>query len=168
MVVIFDEVHLLANVYRRGSFFACMEQLRRIWDAKHFGLVLSYTDLGYQRAEQERKRELMQVFRRGVLKVNLGTAPTVADVRAIVESHGLPWADRNEVIQVDRNVADSPIAALKQLANEHGITAIIERIRMAYDRAADTQRTEPSWHDFLVAHFAILGQAEIPESGWGK
>jgi DNA transposition AAA+ family ATPase len=168
MVVILDEVHLLANVYRKGSFFACMEQIRRLWDAKRFGLVLSYTDLGYERAEKERKRELVQLFRRGVLRVNLGAAPKADDVRAITESYGLAWGERHDEIEVAKGVADSPWAALRQLATDDGLTAIIERIRLAHELAADDQREEVTWRDFLVAHFAIVQQAHAPKSGWGQ
>jgi DNA transposition AAA+ family ATPase len=168
MVLILDEVHLLANVYRKGSFFACMEQLRRLWDAVGFGLVLSYTDLGYAKAEEERKRELMQVFRRGVLKVNLGATPKAADVRCFIEAAGLAWDERHEEIAVAKGVSDTPFAAIKQLAHEHGVTAILERMRMAHELAADDDRTEITWRDFMVAHFAIAQQAETPASDWDR
>lgn len=168
MVLILDEVHLLANVYRKGSFFACMEQIRRIWDHCRCGLVLSYTDLGFEKSEKERKRELLQVFRRSVLKVNLGPTPTAADVQAMVESYGLPWADAREFITLAKNIGDSPWEALRQLAAEEGFTAIIERIRMAHELAADQDREEITWQDFLTAHFAIKGQAIKPTTGWDK
>ncbi len=168
MVLILDEVHLLANVYRAGSFFACMEELRRIWDSVRFGLVLSYTDLGFAKAERERKRELVQVFRRSIMNVNLGPEPTAADVKAVTESYGLPWGERFETIEVAKDVADNPFAAVKQLAQESGLTAILERIRLAHELAADDQREEITWKDFLTAHFAIKGQSQAPKSGWEK
>jgi DNA transposition AAA+ family ATPase len=166
MVLILDEVHLLANVYRKGSFFACMEQIRRLWDAKKFGLVLSYTDLGYDRAEKERKRELMQIFRRGVIKVNLGNVPLVEDVQAIAESFGLPWAERHDEIAVDDGVIDSPMKVLRQLAEDDGLTAIIERIRIAHEIAAGRTSDDVTWQDFMLAHFSIVRKAQAPKSGW--
>lgn len=168
MVLILDEVHLLANVYRKGSFFACMEQIRRLWDACRFGLVFSYTELGYAKAEKERKRELMQIFRRGPLRVNLGNEPTVGDVRAIMESYGLDWGARHETIDIAKGVSDTPFAALRQLAAEDGLTVIIERVRLAHELAADADRQEITWHDFLTAHFAVAKQNVAPDSGWGK
>lgn len=168
MVLILDEVHLLANVYRRGSFFACMEQIRRIYDATRVGLVLSYTELGYAAAEKERKRELVQIFRRGVHRVNLGTAPTVEDVRAIVGEFGLEWSERHEKIEITKDIVETPWAALKQLANEHGLKAIIERIRLANDLCADDKRDTVTWEDFLRAHFAIERNAQEPATGWDK
>ena len=166
MVVIIDEVHLLANVYRKGSFFACMEELRRIWDAVRFGLVLSYTDLGFEKTEKERKRELVQIVRRSVMNVNLGPAPTIADVRAVTNSFGLDWTESHEQIELAKGVADIPFAALRQLAQENGLTAILERIRLAHELAADDKREQITWRDFLTAHFAIKGQAQAPKTGW--
>jgi DNA transposition AAA+ family ATPase len=166
MVIILDEVHLLANVYRRGSFFSCMEWIRRLWDMTKCGLVLSYTDLGYSSTEEERKRELLQIFRRGVLKVNLGSQPKAADVRAIVQASGLDWADRHEEVRVTKSVVETPFAALKQLAADNGLSAIIERIRMANEIAADDERKEITWLDFLKAHFAIAKTGMQPENDW--
>ncbi|HEY0966956.1 MAG TPA: AAA family ATPase [Opitutaceae bacterium] len=167
MVLILDEVHLLANVYRAGSFFACMEQIRRIWDRVKFGLVMSYTDLGFAKAEKERKRELVQIFKRGILQVNLGAAPTVADVQAIIESSGLEWSERHEEFTIS-GIKEKPFAALKQIAEENGIAAIIERIRFANELAADAQRDQCNWQDFLTAHFSIKQQAIAPATGWDK
>ena len=168
MVLILDEVHLLANVYRRGSFFACMEEIRRIWDHCKCGLVMTFTELGYEQAAEQRKRELMQVFRRAVFKVNLGSAPSVADIKAFAESYDLPWDDRNVAIPVTKHISDTPIKALKLLANEEGLTAIIERARLAHELAADDGRTAITWRDFMVAHYSVLQQAEKPSTGWDK
>ncbi len=167
MVLILDEVHLLANVYRKGSFFACMEQIRRIWDSVHFGLVLSYTDLGYLQAEQERKRELLQLFRRCVLKVNLGPVPLVEDIHLITENAGLPWANRHESIEI-AGVVDSPSGAIKQLAANDGLAAVVERIGHANEMAADDDRDSITWEDFMRAHQALAKQAIAPKTGWEK
>lgn len=168
MVLILDEVHLLANVYRRGSFFACMEEIRRIWDHCRCGLVMTFTELGYEQTAEARKRELMQVFRRSVFKVNLGSAPTVPDIQAITDSYDLAWDDRREAIQVAKDITDTPIKALKQLAEEEGLTAIVERIRLAHELAADDGRTSITWRDFMRAHFSVVQQAAKPATGWDK
>ena len=168
MVLILDEVHLLANTYRKGSFFACMEQLRRIYDATRCGMVFTYTELGFADAERERKRELMQIFRRGVHKVNLGSAPTTEDVHVITEGYGLPWSERHEEIAVTSELTDTPMAVLRLLATEEGLKAITERIRIANDLAADANRDEVTWEDFLRAHYTIVKNAETPVTGWEK
>jgi DNA transposition AAA+ family ATPase len=166
MVLILDEVHLLANTYRRGSFFACMEQIRRLYDATQCGMVFSYTELGFADAEKERGRELMQIFRRGCHKVHLGSAPSKEDVKRIVEAFGLPWSDRADEIEVSKGLVDSPEAVLKQLAAQEGLKAIVERIRLANDLAADEQRDEITWKDFLTVHFVITRNAMAPATGW--
>lgn len=168
MVLILDEVHLLANVYRKGTFFACMEQLRRIYDATKCGIVMTFTLLKYDGIAKERKRELEQVFGRGVHRVNLGDRPSVEDVRLICEAHGLPWSGRNDQIHVTAGLVDTPYAALQQLAGEQGLKAIIERIRLGNDLAADESREQATWADFLRAHYAVEKNARTPDSGWEK
>ena len=166
MVLIFDEVHLLANVYRKGSFFACMEEIRRIWDATKCGMVFTFTELGYAKAAAERKTELLQIFRRCVFEVNLGACPTTKDVQCFIEAHDLPWDERHIEVEVAKGVADTPYKALKQLATERGITAIIERCRLAHSLAADDGRQSITWADWMRAHFSVLQAAATPKTGW--
>lgn len=168
MVLILDEVHLLANVYRRGSFFACMEQIRRLFDATGCGMVFTFTELGFRQVEHDRKRELAQIFRRGIHQVNLGAMPTVEDVRRIMEAFGLSWSDRKEEIEVTRGLTDTPWAVLKQLSADEGLKAIIERVRLARDYAADQEREEINWSDFLTVHYMIVRNAQVPTTGWEK
>jgi len=168
MVLIIDEVHLLANVYRRRSFFQCMEELRRIQDFSKCGMVLTFTLLKYGEVANERRRELEQFFSRSVHKKNLGDRPSNADIRAICEAHGLPWDERNEQIIVAKDLVDTPYAVLQQLATEQGLKAIIERIRLGNDLAADDNREQVSWQDFLRAHYAVEKNAQMPDSGWER
>jgi DNA transposition AAA+ family ATPase len=170
MVLILDEVHLLANTYRRGSYFACMEAIRRIYDFTQCGIVLSFTKLGYERAEKERKRELEQIFRRGVHRVNLGDRPTTDDVRLIVEAWGLAMPARNDQVElrIDRKpIVERPWAMLAQLAGECGLKAIIERLRYASKLAADTE-SPITWEHVVRAHFTVLKNAQQPDHGWSE
>jgi DNA transposition AAA+ family ATPase len=170
MVLILDEVHLLANTYRRGSYFACMEAIRRIYDFCQCGLVLSFTKLGYDRAEKERKRELEQIFRRGVHRVNLGDRPTAEDVRLIVEAWGLEMPARNDQVEVTihrKVIAERPWAMLAQLAGEAGLKAIVERLRYASKFAADAE-TKLAWEHVVRAHFTVLKNAQQPDHGWSE
>jgi len=165
MVLIIDEVHLLANVYRKRSFFQCIEQLRRIQDFTKCGMVLTFTLLKYGEVENERKRELEQAFNRSPHRVNLGASPSAADMRAICEAHGLPWDERNEQVTVAKDLVDTPCAVLQQLAGQ-GLKMIIERIRLGNELAADDNREQVSWQDFLRSHYAIEKNAQMPDSGW--
>ena len=101
-------------------------------------------------------------------KVNLGAMPTAEDVRRIVEAFGLPWSEKHDTIQVAPGISDTPFEALRQLSSEQGLKAIIERIRLANDLAADDERDAITWTDFLTAHYAVERNAQAPVSGWGK
>lgn len=169
MVIILDEVHLLANVYRKGSFFACMETVRRVFvDHCKCGLVLTFTLLGYNAAEKEKARELEQIFRRGVHKFNLGDRPSVADVAAIVRSSKLEMPARHEVIvaKLERTeITDEPYKRLGQLAKEDGLKAIIERLRAASELAAD-KGEDMTWEHWVMIDAVISKNATQPKHGW--
>lgn len=168
MVLIFDEVHLLANTYRREAFFACMEWIRRLYDFTECGLVLSFTELGFAKTEKERKRELEQIFRRGVHKVNLGDQPTVKDVQLVLEAWGLSMPARNETLTVrvgKRDFTENPYEMIAQLSREQGLKAIIERLRYATKFAADKD-ADLSWDYLIQAHVVVASNAQKPDAGW--
>lgn len=169
MVIILDEVHLLANVYRKGSFFACMETVRRIFvDHCRCGLVLTFTLLGYNAAEKEKTRELEQIFRRGVHRINLGDRPTVADVAAIARGWNLEMPAKHDeiVIAFDRaEHREQPFVRLGQLAKEDGLKAITERLRSAAEQAAD-KGEDLSWQHFVLVDALIRKNALAPKHGW--
>lgn len=169
MVIILDEVHLLANVYRKGSFYACMETVRRIFiDHCRCGLVLTYTLLGYSEAEKEKRLALEQIFRRGVHRINLGDRPSVSDVTAFLKAWDLEMPGRHEEVtaKVDgESVTEIPFAILGQLAKDDGVKAILERLRAAAEYAADKQ-TDLAWEHFVIVHTAIRKNALPPKTGW--
>ena len=168
MVLFFDEVHLLANTYRRGSFFACMEWIRRLHDATRCGIVLSFTTLGFSKAEAERKRELEQLFRRGVHRVNLGTQPVLADVKTILGSWGLEMPARKDEVEIKIGAAtlrEEPYKMLAQLSREQGLKAIVERLRYASKFAADSDGPL-TWDHVVHAHAVIESNAATPNHGW--
>lgn len=169
MVVILDEVHLLANVYRKGSFFACMETVRRIFvDHCKCGLVLTFTLLGYTAAEKEKARELEQIFRRGVHRINLGDRPTVADVAAIARAWHLEMPAKHDeiVIAFDRTEhREQPWVRLGQLAKEEGLKAIVERLRSAAEQATD-KGEDLDWKHFVLVDALIRKNALTPKHGW--
>lgn len=166
MLVVFDELHLLANCYRKGSFFATMEQIRRIFDFAKCGFVGTFTLLGYDMAEKLRKRELEQVFRRGVHRINLGDRPTTGDLAAILDSVGLEMPARSDVVSVvaGRNtISEQPYEMLKQLAVEQGLKSIVERLRYGA-KLADSDAL--NWEHVVKAHLMIQKNATPPSHGW--
>lgn len=166
MLVVFDELHLLANCYRKGSFFATMEEIRRIFDFAKCGFVGTFTLLGYDMAEKLRKRELEQVFRRGVHRINLGDRPTTGDLGAILDSVGLEMPARSDVITVragNVSLSEAPYEMLKQLAAEQGLKAIVERLRYGAKLADSADLT---WEHVVKAHLMIQRNATPPAHGW--
>lgn len=153
---IVDECHLLANTYRRGSFFACMEVLREIHDETRCGMALLFTLLDDVKAASQ--KELQQLWRRGVHKVPLPVMPTKGDLAAILKSHGLEFPDRALRVTV-LGVAEQPYEVLRQQALHNGLKAITERLRYGV-KLADKAKTRLRWEHFIEAHLRIEKQAE--------
>ena len=154
MLLILDEVHLLMYTYRKASFFACMEVLREIYDESGCGMVLCGTRLLQEKLDC---RELVQLMRRGVHRVNLPDAPTRGDVEAIVEASGLDWPARGAVVKV-QDVEERPYEVLRQLARSSGLKAVTERLRYARKLSARAHRAV-RWEDFVTAHLSVEAEA---------
>jgi len=155
---ILDEVHLLANTYRKGSFFGCMEVMREIYDETECGMVLIFTILDDVKAASQ--QELQQLWRRGVHKVPLPDMPTRGDVAAILKHHGLDFPDKGFKVTV-KGVTDEPRECIRQQARFNGLKAITERIRYAYKMASKTGSEKITWENFMEAHFTMEKQATI-------
>lgn len=169
MVLVLDEVHLLANTYSKHSFLICMETIRRIYDATQCGLVMSFTEHGYRKAD-ERKEALEQIFRRGVHRVNLGDRPTTRDVKSIIKSWGLDFPAQREELRLTfgrESVVENPFKMLEELSARHGLKAIVERLRYGSKFAADAG-SELTWEFVVLAHLTIAKAAQAPKHGWGE
>ncbi len=160
MVLIIDEVHLLKHTYRIGSFFACIEVLRRIHDFCRCGMVLSWTHLEELKAHKE--KELLQIWRRGVHKIYLPLMPTKDDLALILQHNGLqfPGASLLATVRMKdergrfKPITDSPYKILRQLAKDEGLKSVTERIRYAH-KLAKRAGDKVGWEHFLEAHIRI-------------
>lgn len=159
---ILDEVHLLANTYRRGSFFGCMEVIREIYDRTECGMALMFTIL--DDVEAAKQKELQQLWRRGVHKVPLPTMPTKEDLTAILKHNGLAWPAANLEIAVGK-IVDKPYDILRQQAKNNGLKAITERIRYARKLCDKAGARGVTWQHFVEAHLRIEKQATV-EADW--
>jgi DNA transposition AAA+ family ATPase len=159
---VLDEVHLLANTYRKGSFFGCMEVIREIYDETECGMALIFTILDDVKAASQ--KELQQLWRRGVHKVPLPLMPTKGDLSAILEHHGLEFPARDLEVTVG-NIVEEPYEILRQQARENGLKAITERIRYAHKLADRAGSKGVSWQHFVEAHLRIAKQAQ-QEGEW--
>ena len=157
-LLIIDECHLLQHTYRRSSFFACIEVLRRIHDFSQCGMVLCWTILDNLKAASQ--GELQQVWRRGVHKVALPLMPTKGDLAAILQHSGLSFPDAKLEVTVQK-VTEKPYEVLRQIAKRDGLKAITERLRYAR-KLARKSGDKLTWENFIDAHLRIEKQAEQP------
>jgi len=159
---ILDEVHLLANTYRKGSFFACMEVIREIYDETECGMALIFTILDDVKAASQ--RELQQLWRRGVHKVPLPLMPTKGDIAAILDHAGLDFPDKKFTVTIG-DIVEMPYEILRQQAKLNGLKAITERIRYARKLSDKAHSKHVSWQHFVEAHLIIEKQAQ-QEGEW--
>lgn len=183
MVLILDEVHLLANTYQKSSFFKCMEVIRELHDRKKCGMVLCFTLLDEIRAAKQ--KELQQLWRRGVHKVMLPIMPTKLDLGMIFLHNGFkgePVMQGQKRVGVlpaktlkvrvpgqdkDGNagsVEETPYEIIRQVAKDEALLAITERIRYAKKLAAKADKPV-DWYYFTRAHLLIQKEAE-QEGEW--
>lgn len=170
MLIVLDEVHLLANVYRTASFFACMETIRRIFvDHCRCGLVLCFTLLGYTTTEKEKAAALEQIFRRGVHRINLGDRPTVQDIVAITRAWHLEMPGKHEVHTVKLpsggELREELFKRIGQISKDDGLKAVVERLRSAGEYAAD-KGEDLTWDHFVIVDATITKNAAQPKHGW--
>ena len=159
-LLILDECHLLAHTARPGAFHNCMEVIRELHDHARCGLVLIFTLLDRVRAASQ--KELQQLWRRGVHKVQLASMPTKGDVAAILEHHGLNFPERALTIPIRagrETLEERPYEILRQLARDEALLAITERIRYARKLAARANE-KLEWNHFVDAHLRIAKNAE--------
>jgi DNA transposition AAA+ family ATPase len=160
---IFDELHLLAHTYRKSSFHVCMEVIREVLDEVGCGGVLSFTILEDVTAASQ--RELQQLWRRGVHKFKLPTVPTIGDVTAILNHHGLEFPDKKMTVEVHsdrKRITETPYEVLRMIAKRDALKSITERIRYAR-KLAGGQSLE--WKHFITAHLIIENEAN-QEGEW--
>ena len=163
-LLILDECHLLTNTYRRESFFNCFETLRDIYDLAGCGVVLSFTNIGREKVEQEKRGELEQLFRRGVHRFSLGDQPLANDLRMIVRGWGMEFPKRADEIEVQSNgqhFSIKPFTLIKDLSKTEGLKSITERLRYARKLSGESGE-DASWEHFFKAHLIIEDHSIAP------
>jgi DNA transposition AAA+ family ATPase len=170
MLIILDEMSLLAHTYRLGSFFNCIEVLRQIHDKKKCGMVWCFTQI--KNFMDHRDKELQQAWRRGVHKLTLPDMPTVGDLTAILEHNGLDFPSKEMKVEVHfkdgegkrQSITERPYELLRQIAKDEGLLAVTERIRYALKLAKKAGK-QIDWPSFITAHLLIAKQAK-PSTDW--
>ena len=170
MLLICDEMSLLAHTYRMGSFFNCIEVLRQIHDKKKCGMVWCFTQI--KNFMDYRDKELQQAWRRGVHKLILPNMPPVGDLTAILEHHGLKFPSAELKVTVRfrddagklQSIEEKPREVLRQVAKDEALLAVTERIRYAR-KLAKKANASLDWSHFIDAHLRIAKQSQ-PTGEW--
>lgn len=166
-LLIIDEMHELTFTYRAGSFFACTEVIREIYDEVQCGMILCGTYLLDSKVNEHRQAELEQLVKRGVHRLKLG-CPTTKDVASILDHHGLAFPSRDQrdaAVLVDsaghrQTHEDRPYELLRQTVKRDGLKAITERIRYA-SKLANKRHQDLEWKHFIEAHLIIQSGGEV-------
>lgn len=163
MVLILDELHLLALTYRLGSFFACIEMIRELYDETGCGMVLCGTMLLFDKIKGGQHGELEQIVRRGVHRILLPGMPTKGDLTMILDKQGLEFPSRKLTVTI-HGVIEKPYEILRQTAKDEGLKAVCERIRYGA-KIARRDNADLNWSHFAEAHLRIASSA-TPEADW--
>lgn len=162
-VLIVDEVHLLKNTYRKESYHACVETLRRIHDKTECGMVLSWTH--FDDLKDFKDKELAQLWRRSVYRRACPLMPTIPDLTAIFKTFDLEFPAKDLSFKISgQELAEKPRDILRQLAKQDGLKVITERLRYAR-LIADKKGKKLDWSHFVDAH-RMIEKAAVPEKEW--
>ena len=64
-------------------------------------------------------------------------------------------------------ITEKPFSVLQQLAKDHGLLSITERLRYGR-KLAQKDGKKLSWHFFVLAHLMIEAQRTPQDDDWGK
>ncbi len=91
-LVLVDEFHAITHSYQKKSAIRMIEAVRSIKDRSGCAMVVCATDVGRAEIETGHDSKLLaQLWRRGVIKLQLPPALRVGDVRAIALAKGLSF-----------------------------------------------------------------------------
>lgn len=161
MLLILDEVHLLAHTAKPKQFFKIVEVIREIHDATKAGIVLSFTIL--EEVTAAKTKELQQLWRRAPHKLMLPKMPTKEDLTAILEHNGLNFPEPDFKVTLYGSITETPRALVRQLAKDEALLAITERLRLARKKSKGVRIT---WEHFVEAHLEIASQDMSKDPEW--
>lgn len=161
--IIVDEVHQAMWTYQKGQSAKCMELLREIHDRTGAAMLLCGTLIVDHELRSGHDAALLkQIERRGIVKCRLPRALPAGDVQAICAAHGLADPALEEGAKWRAlGTQSAHLAALSDIAHEHGIKRLILTLQDAHQLAKKAKR-DVTWNDFTRAHnfYANLEIAE--------
>jgi DNA transposition AAA+ family ATPase len=155
-LVIIDEFHHITYAYQKGSSNKMVNAVKSIKDRTGCAMVLCSTNVGrteFTEGEGKEAKLLKQLWRRGVIKLQLPDALPVDDVRAFAKAYRLPFPDAPEKAEQDtwaklkENHADfAGLQVCENIAYNYGVLHLVSVIKDGNIRARKKQR-DLTWED---------------------
>lgn len=157
-LVLVDEFHHVTYAYQKGASNKMVNALKAIKDRCGCGMVIFTTDVARDEFTEGKGHEaklLKQLWRRGVIKLQLPSALRVGDVRAFARAYGLEFpeapagkqrADTWKNLRADNPEFESTINVLERIAYDFGVLHLVSVLRDGAKLAAKHKRTL-TWAD---------------------
>lgn len=168
-LVLVDEFHFITYGYQKAGAKRMINALKAIKDKTRCAMVIFSTNVAREEFTEGQGREaklLKQLWRRGVIKLQLPDALRVGDVRAIVEAYDLPFPAAPKRAAQDKwknlHVSDPDFEGLsvcENIAYNYGILHLTTVIKDGKKLAAKKNR-EIEWSDVIRAQQTYDAWAE--------
>ena len=166
-LLIIDEVHRVFTTYQKTSVMRCLDVLRYIHDKTKCGMVLIGTNVFRDQLKHgEFFQYLKQLRRRGLIEVQLPSAPPQEDLDLMAKHFGLDPAKHGtfewEVkgsLGSKVKVKYSSLDVMQHIAKEDGFGKYIIRLQDATELASNKDQAL-GWEHFCRAHHLIAAMAQ--------
>ncbi len=159
-LVIIDEFHHITYAYQKGGSNKMVNAVKSIKDRTGCAMVICATNVArseFTEGEGKEAKLLKQLWRRGVIKLQLPDALPVGDVRAFAKAYRLPFPDAPEKSEQDTwanlkaKHADFPgLTVCENIAYGYGVLHLIsvmkDGAKIAHKRSRELQ-----WKDVIEA-----------------
>lgn len=158
-LVLVDEFHAITYAYQKGGAVRMINALKAIKDRTGCAMVICSTNVGRDEFDETKGHEaklLKQLWRRGVIKLQLPDALRVGDVRAFATAYGLPFPAAPETGNDTwkRLNTDHPafigIKVSETIAYNSGVKHLISVIQDG-NKWARKKNRELRWEDVIAA-----------------
>lgn len=149
-LVIVDEFHSITQTYQHASSLKMVIAIKEVKDRTGCGMVICSTDVGRSEIESGRDAKfLKQLWRRGVLKLQLPAALRVSDVREFAKAYGLDFPAAPKGVETWKSLRrEHPdfagLGLCERIAYDFGVQHLVTVLRDGTKRALKREQ-EPSW-----------------------
>lgn len=152
-LILVDEFHHITYAYQKGASNKMVNALKAIKDRCQCGMVIFTTNVAraeFVEGEGKEAKLLKQLWRRGVIKLQLPDALRVGDVRAFARAYRLPFPEAPEKAEHDtwaqlkeRHASFEGLSACENIAYNYGVLHLVTVLRdgskFAQKRGRDVQ-----------------------------